>query len=80
MFQRGINEENVRHVLATGETIEEYLDDTPYPSQLVLGWHGPRPLHIVVADNPDAQETIVITVYEPDPRQWETDFKRRKRP
>jgi hypothetical protein len=80
MFQRGINEENVRHVLATGETIEEYPDDTPYPSRLVLGWHGSRPLHIVVADNSDAQETIVITVYEPDPRQWETDFKRRKRP
>lgn len=80
MFQRGIDEENVRHVLATGETIEEYPDDTPYPSRLVLGWYGSRPLHVAVADNPDAQETVVITVYEPDPGQWEPDFKRRKRP
>jgi len=24
------------------------------------------------------QENIVITVYEPDPEEWESDFKRRK--
>lgn len=80
MFQRRIGDEDVRHVLMTGEVIEEYPNDTPYPSRLVLGWRGARPLHVVVADNPDSQETIVITVYEPDPEQWEPDFRRRKKP
>ena len=33
---------------------------------------------IVVADNTNDSENIVITVYEPDPEEWEADFKRRK--
>ena len=37
MAQRGIREEDIEHVLLTGETIEIYSHDTPYPSELVLG-------------------------------------------
>jgi len=77
MFQRRINETDVRYVLARGETIEAYPDDTPYPSRLILGWRDDRPLHVVIADNVADNETIVITVYEPDQRKWSTDFKRR---
>jgi len=78
MFQRDIDAEAVRHVLKTGEVIESYPDDTPYPSHLVLGWRGPRPIHVVAADDTRSNETIVITVYEPEPDQWEPDFRRRK--
>jgi len=80
MYQRSISEPDVRHVMATGEIVEDYPDDKPYPSCLVLGWHGSRPFHVVIADNVTAQEKIVVTVYEPDPGEWEPDFKRRKRP
>jgi len=79
MFQRQISADDVRHVLETGAIIEAYPDDHPYPSRLVMGWCGKRPLHVVAADNVEAQETIVITVYEPDPDQWESGFTRRKR-
>jgi len=79
MFQRRISPEEIRHVLETGVIVEEYPGDLPYPSRLVLGWHRTRPLHVVAADNPAEQETIVITVYEPDPDQWEPGFTRRKR-
>ena len=34
---------------------------------------------MVAADDPKADETIVITTYEPDPREWESDYKTRKR-
>lgn len=78
MFERHIDESDVRHALETGEVIEKYDDDTPYPSALVLGWRNGRPLHVVVADNPEDREIIVITVYEPGPDQWSKDFKRRK--
>ncbi len=78
MFLRRIDETDVREVLASGETIETYPDDTPYPSRLVLGWRGARPLHVVVADNVEAEETIVITAYEPDPNEWEPGFRRRR--
>lgn len=57
MFQRRIGVEEVRHILTAGEVIENYPDDLPFPSRLVLGWSGTRPLHVVAADNPMAQET-----------------------
>ena len=78
MFQRRISKDDVRHVLENGETIETYPHDTPYPSRLMLGWRSARPLHVVAAVNPDTGETIVITAYEPNPEEWERDFKRRK--
>ena len=78
MFQRHINVDDVRGVLETGETIEHYPDDMPYPIRLVLGWIVSQPVHVVAADNTESQETIVITVYEPDPSQWEPGFRRRK--
>jgi hypothetical protein len=78
MFQRRVSKDDVRHVLESGETIETYAHDTPYPSRLVLGWSNARPLHVVAADNAATGETIVITVYEPDPEEWERDCKRRK--
>lgn len=77
MFQRSISKEDVRHALETGETIESYPQDTPYPSRLVLGWKNSRPLHVVVADHTETLELIVITVYEPAPSEWEPGFKRR---
>ena len=80
MFERRITQEDVHHVLKTGEAIEDYPDDTPYPSKLVLGWRGLRPIHVVAANNDKDRETIVISSYEPDPDRWEPDFKRRKTP
>lgn len=78
MFERHIVVEEVRRVLETGETIESYPDDAPYPSRLVLGWVSDRPLHVVVADPPGEDTVIVITVYEPDPALWEDNFRRRR--
>ncbi len=68
----------MRHVIATGETVEDYPDDKPYPSRLVLGWNGRRRRHVVVADNLDDQENIVITVYEPDPEDGNRILKRER--
>ena len=79
MFQRQVTVEDVRHVLETGEQLEAYPNDQPYPSRLVLGWCVSRPLHVVVAQNAAEDETIVITVYEPDPFLWDVGFKRRRR-
>lgn len=78
MAQRGVSEEEVMHALLTGETIQVYPDDTPFPSELILGWREGRPLHLVVATDTRRQRKIVITVYEPHPGQWEADFRRKK--
>ncbi|WP_448600928.1 DUF4258 domain-containing protein [Thermoflexus hugenholtzii] len=45
--------EEVESVLKAGETIATCPDDEPYPSRLIFGWVGDRPLHVVVADDPD---------------------------
>ena len=78
MAERNISVDDVRHVLDTGEVIEDYLNDLPYPSRLVLGWRELRPLHVVAASNVEDQETIVITAYEPDPDEWQGGFRRRR--
>jgi hypothetical protein len=78
MFIRGINAEDVRQVLMTGEVIESYPEDPPYPSRLVLGFRGTRPMHVVAADIPEDRETVVITAYEPDPALWDAAFRRRR--
>ena len=78
MAQRGVSEEDVMHVLLTGITIQVYPDDTPFPSELILGWRNRRPLHIVVATDTTRRRKIVVTVYEPHPDQWEADFRRKK--
>ncbi|HOC30755.1 MAG: DUF4258 domain-containing protein [Armatimonadetes bacterium] len=77
MFERRIRVSDVEEALRCGETIEEYPDDTPCPSHLVMGWISSRPLHIVVAENTDNSEKIVVTVYDPDPDLWSDDYRRR---
>lgn len=78
MAERGVTVDEVRAVLTRGETIEDYPNDTPYPSRLVLGWVGRRPLHVVAAQPASGQEIIVITVYEPDAIRWDAEFRRRR--
>ena len=77
MFQRSISVDDVLQVLASGEVIEDYPNDFPYPSKLLLAQVSGRPIHMVIADNVPDNETIVVTLYEPDPQKWDSEFKRR---
>jgi hypothetical protein len=78
MFERRVSVGNVRQVLESGEMIENYSDEMPAPGGLVLGKHGKCPLHVVMAENTEANELVVITAYEPDTRQWKPGFRNRK--
>lgn len=74
-----IDTEEILAALDAGAIIEEYLDDTPYPSCLILGrTQAERPLHVVCAPVPEERRLIIITAYQPDPSRWEPDFRRRK--
>jgi hypothetical protein len=74
-----IRVDEVLHALETGEIIEEYPGDVPYPSCLVLGrtTEGRR-LHIVCVPVPSGHRLIVITTYQPDPARWDPEFRRRR--
>jgi hypothetical protein len=78
MFERIVSVAEIEAALTAPVVVEEYPDDTPYPSRLVLGLAGTRALHLVVG-GPTAQgDTVVVTLYEPDPAQWEPGFTKRR--
>jgi hypothetical protein len=78
MFERALSHDDVLAVLRSGERIADYPDDLPYPSCLLLGYTGARPLHLVVAVDAKRGLCYVVTVYEPDPAKWEPGFKVRR--
>lgn len=54
-----------------GEVIEEYQDDSPYPSVLIFGQtFGGDSVHSVWAYNEKKSWAVLITVYRPDPNLW----------
>jgi hypothetical protein len=78
MAQRGITLKEIEEVLRNHRVIEEYPQETPYPEQLLVGWIGARALHIVVANDEQAGDAILVTVYDPDPNLWEEGFTKRR--
>lgn len=78
MESRGITVADVLRVLDSGEQIEQYPEDTPFPSALLLGRIGERPLHVVAGRDAVNDVTYIVTAYEPDPNEWDADFKRRR--
>lgn len=73
-----INTAEVLQALAGGEIIEEYPNDRPYASCLILGrTRAGRPLHVVCAPVLDEVKLVIITTYEPEPSRWDSDFQRR---
>jgi hypothetical protein len=78
MFERNISVRNIAQVLESGEIIEDYSSEMPEPSSLVLGFQGKRPFHVVTSENVETNEITIITVYRPDPRKWEKDFRNRR--
>jgi hypothetical protein len=79
MAERGITQAQVLSVLISGAWIEEYPNDQPYPSALVLGYADNRPLHVVVGLDAAGRRAIVITAYEPDLGHFEGDYRTRRK-
>lgn len=75
--QRGISLKEVMDCIMTGEIIEQYPDDYPYPSCLTLGnINTSKPLHTVVGTN--GEQLWIVTAYYPAPEKWLDDFKTRR--
>ena len=71
LSERGIGKNEILETLRSGEIIEDYREDKPYPSVLILGVIDARSLHVVVAVDAEEGLCIVVTVYSPDPSEWE---------
>jgi len=78
MLERGISRETVRDALLKGELIEDYPDNKPYHSALILGWDNALPIHVVVALDILTGWCFIITVYIPDLKHFKSDYKTRR--
>ena len=75
MIQRSISRIEIEQAVIAGEIIEEYYDDKYTPSCLIYGRNDARRnLHIHVSFPPTV---VIITVYDPDPKEW-IDYKVRR--
>lgn len=78
-LERGITIATLERVLLTGEIIERYPEDQPYPSCLVLGWLASGdPLHVVCSRGNVEPALRIVTLYEPEDALRESDYKTRK--
>ena len=73
-------EHEVFEAVCNGEVIEDYPNDKPYPSVLILGTTlATRPLHIVCAYSDKENLAIVVIVYRPNPDLW-IEYRVRRKP
>lgn len=76
--QREVSKLDLLNVIKTGEIIEQYPNDYPFPSCLILGvGENGDPLHIVCGFGKN--KVWGVTVYIPDENEWEEDLKTRRR-
>lgn len=72
--QRKIRAKDIRNAVATGEIIEQYPEDFPFPSCLILGkTTDNRWIHVVMSD--EGSSSRIITAYFPDIEKWSEDLK-----
>jgi len=70
-FDDSLTYEEIYASVIQGEVIEDYQNDKPYPSCLILGRNfAGEAIHSVWAYNPENQWAVLITVYRPDPERW----------
>jgi len=75
--QREIRISDIRHAVNFGEIVEQYPEDFPFPSCLILGLTiKGQYIHIVVSMN--ETKIYLITAYVPDPAKWGSDLKTHK--
>lgn len=75
--QRGLKAKDIRCAVNNGEIIEQYPEDFPFPSCLILGKAtDERFIHVVMSD--EGSVSRIITAYYPDPNKWDSQFRVRK--
>ena len=79
LAERSIAQSVVIEVLRSGETIEEYGHDKPFPSALFLGYSQDKPYHVVAAYDEANAKIYVITAYEPSLEAFEPDYRTRRK-
>jgi hypothetical protein len=78
MFERNITYGELIEAFKNAAVIEEYPDDYPFPSCLILGFTRlKKPIHVVYSINRKEEVVVIVTVYTPEKEKWTGDFRRR---
>ena len=77
-MERNISATEIREAGEDAMVIEDYPEDKYSPSCLLLGYTAfGRPLHMLVS-LADAPLVKIITLYEPDPAEWDDSLSKRR--
>jgi len=75
--ERGIELDDIKCAIKSGEIIRQYENDSPFPSCLILGLSkSGQHLHVVAST--DGEFLYIITAYLPDKNEWETNLKSKR--
>lgn len=77
LWERNIKQKDIKNCILTGEIIEQYPDDFPFPSCLIFGYTADnKVIHVVASDEGECAR--IITAYIPNTKKFEDDLKTRK--
>ena len=76
--QRGIDAESLRNAISSLEIIEAYPDDKYLPSFLLRGEIEQAVFHAQIATDVEGNNVRVVTMYSPDPNEWDEEFRKRR--
>lgn len=76
--QRGLTAPTLHETMETLEIIEAYPQDKYLPSFLLRGDTGRSIFHVQIATDVEDDNIRVVTMYIPDPDEWDEGFRSRR--
>lgn len=77
MGLRQVTDADMKHVVITGDLVEEYANTQPFPKCLLMAEVGGQPLYVSCAF--DGRYAHIITVHRYDPAVWQNPWTRKRK-
>jgi hypothetical protein len=78
LLKRSISRQDILGAVESYEILEDYPQDKYLPSCLVYLKNEGRVYHFVCALDVVEGKLWIVTAYQPDPQEWDIDYKRRR--
>ncbi|MHB8370900.1 MAG: DUF4258 domain-containing protein [Leptospirales bacterium] len=78
LLKRLISRQDIIVAVESYEILEDYPQDKYFPSCLVYLKNEGRVFHFVCALDVIERKVWIVTAYQPDPQEWDTDYRKRR--
>ena len=78
LHQRGLTAATLHETMDSLEIIEAYPEDKYLPSFLLSDRSGETVFHAQIATDVEGENIRVVTMYIPDPDEWDEGFRSRR--